>query len=60
MIGYPTLVLGTLVAYLRASDETRPFVKGAFGIGILGECGALSGAVHVTQSGVSMLGGLIA
>lgn len=60
MIGYPTLALGMLVAYLQVPDETRPFVKGAFGIGIFGECGAPSGAVYFTQPGISMLEGLIA
>ncbi|WP_363467825.1 hypothetical protein [Halogeometricum borinquense] len=63
MIGYPTLVLGTVAAYLRGSKETRPFVRGAFGIGVLGECGALSGVVQFTQSAgsavVSMLSHLV-
>ena len=50
MIGYPTLVLGTVAAYLRGSEETRPFVRGAFGVGVLGECGALTGVVQFTQT----------
>ncbi|RDZ55664.1 hypothetical protein C5C07_02095 [Haloferax sp. Atlit-4N] len=50
MLGYPTLVLGALVAHLRASESSRPFVKNAFLLGVAGECGVLSGIVHLSGS----------
>ncbi|ELZ87494.1 hypothetical protein C453_04049 [Haloferax elongans ATCC BAA-1513] len=55
VFGYPTLVLGALLAHLRASEATRPFVKNAFLLGIAGECGALSGIVHLTGAAGSTL-----
>ena len=50
VFGYPTLVLVGVAAYLRASESTRPFVKGAFWAGVLGMSGALDGIVSTTGS----------
>ncbi|WP_410765786.1 hypothetical protein [Haloferax sp. DFSO60] len=59
VLGYPTLVLGALIAYLRASEDAQPFVRNAFVLGVAGECGALTGIVHTTGSvGSSIAAGL--
>jgi hypothetical protein len=50
LFGYPTLVIVVLIAYLRASEATRPFVRFAFLVGVAGMSGALSGAVSTTGS----------